>query len=487
VSAEYETQDEVVDETPGQDQTTLQPTSEEEGVLGASVRYSSRQLGRARDLLSRIDAARRAARFYPAAHPWSEETVSELFDAIRALHREGVDVQLTFYQGEVLMGDQLLPEESVLFDGLARDISASGGRSFLLKRGLTPIEVRAFVGCLAAGEDEIRRRGGLSKMLEAEGAENIRVSAVEMLGDDVMLGSSPSDAYADAITLMHEIDRRESAGRVPDVRRTTNVVRSLVDNVLTDRAAILRLTGLHDFDQYTFYHSANVGVLSVAIGSMISQDHRFLSILGVAGLLHDVGKLALSSEIINKPGSLTPEEWAAMRAHPVIGAQMVASMPGIDKAAVVAVLEHHQRFDGSGYPKPFGNQRQHLVSRIIALADGYDAMTSRRSYSAARQHDQAFSIITSSMGTSFDPSLVQLLIKMLGVYPPRSIVRLSDGAIGIVIEASENAERPTVRVVTDSQELFITPYDVNLEERLELSVTGSVDPRLTNIVIDDYI
>lgn len=473
--------------TPEVDETVLEPTADEEGVLGTSVRYSSRQLMRTRDLLSRIDAARRAARFYPPAHPLSQETVSDLFDALRALHRDEVDVQLTFYQGEVLMGDQLLPEESVLFDGLARDISASGGRTFLFKRGLTPIEVRSFIGCLAAGEDEIRKRGGLAEMLSAEGVANIRVSAVGMLGDDVALESGPSDAYTDAITLVHEIDRKEFAGGVPDVRRTNRVVRSLVDNVLTDRAAILRLTGLHDFDQYTFYHSANVGVLSVAIGSMISQDHRFLSILGVAGLLHDVGKLALSSEIINKPGALSPDEWAAMRAHPVIGAQMVAAMPGIDKAAVVAVLEHHQRFDGTGYPKPLGSQRQHLVSRIIALADAYDAMTSRRSYSAARQHDQALSIITSSMGTSFDPALVQLLIKMLGVYPPRSIVRLSDGALGIVIEASESAERPTVRVVADSQELFITPYDVNLEEHSELSVTGSVDPRLTNIVIDDYI
>lgn len=460
---------------------------EGDSAIEGVIRYSNRQLQRTRELLSRLDAARRAARFYPPVHPVSQETVSDLYDTIRAFHREETEVQLTFFGGEVLMGEQLMPEESVLFDGLARDIASAGGRSLIFLRGLTPLELRAFVACLAANNEEVVQRGGLVAMLREEGIEHARVVAVGMIGDDVEVIEDTSEAYTEAITLVHEIDRQEITGRGPDARRTTKVVRSLVDNVLSDRAAMLRLTGLHEYDQYTFYHSANVGVLCVALGSMISHDHRFLSILGVAGLLHDVGKLALPNEIVNKPGALTPEEWAEMRAHPVIGAQMVAAMPGIDKAAVVAVLEHHQRFDGTGYPHPIVKGRQHLASRIIALADAYDAMTSRRSYSAARMHDQALSIITSSVGTSFDPTLVQLLIKMLGVYPPRSVLRLSDGRLAIVVEAGENPERPVVRIVAEPDGTFIEPYDVALEERRDLEVRGPVDPRLTNIVVDDYI
>lgn len=453
----------------------------------STVRYSNRQLQRARELLTRLDAARRAARFYPQAHPVSQETVAGLFDAIRVYHREDVDVVLTFVDGEVLLGEQILPEESVLFDGLIRDIASAGGVTVQFLRGLNPTDVHVFVRCITENGEAIASRGGLARMLEEAGAGHVRVEAVSVVGDQYA-DDSAAGVYADAVTLVHEVDRQVFTGWAPDARKTTRVVRSLVDNVLLDRSAMLRLTGLHEYDQYTFYHSANVAVLAVALGSMISQEHRFLSILGVAGLLHDIGKLALPKEIVNKPGALTLDEWAEMKAHPVIGAQMVASMRGIDKAAVVAVLEHHQRYDGSGYPGQLLERPQHLASRIIALADAYDAMTSRRSYSAARMNDRALSIIASSAGTSFDPVLVRLLARMLGVYPPRSVVRLSDDRLAIVLSpGANNAEEPVVRVVADPDAWLIEPYDLELEDTHDITVRETVDPRLLNIEVDDYV
>jgi putative nucleotidyltransferase with HDIG domain len=258
--------------------------------------------------------------------------------------------------------------------------------------------------------------------------------------------------------------------------------------VLTNRYAMLQLTGLKNYDEYTYYHSANVAILSLALGSAVTNDYRFLSSLGVGALLHDIGKLSVDLDILNKPGALTPDEWALMRRHPVSGAQMVSQLRGVDKSAVVVILEHHMRFDGSGYPSREPARPQHLASRIVAVADSYDAMTSRRSYSAARVQDEAMATLASSAGSSLDPSLVRLFVRLLGVYPPRSVVRLSDGSIAIVLQPSPvDPVRPVIRRIASGDGDLIEPADLDLSERPELSVRGCIDPRLVNVEVEDFL
>ncbi len=266
------------------------------------------------------------------------------------------------------------------------------------------------------------------------------------------------------------------------------VTKSLVDNVLSSRDAMLQMTALKNHTEYTYYHSANVAILSVSLASTISRDPRFLSSLGSGALLHDIGKLEVGLDIIEKPGRLDADEWEKMRQHPLLGAQMAAQMPGVDSAVLVPILEHHMAWDGSGYPSRTPRRKQHLSSRIVAVADSYDAMTSKRSYSAARVQDQAMKLIVDSSGTSLDPALVKLFLRMMGAYPPRSVVLLSDGSVAIVVAPSEqDAYRPTVRILTDPSGKFITPADVALTERPGLTITGLIDSRRLNIDIDDYL
>jgi HD-GYP domain-containing protein (c-di-GMP phosphodiesterase class II) len=145
-------------------------------------------------------------------------------------------------------------------------------------------------------------------------------------------------------------------------------------------------------------------------------------------------------------------------------------------------------WDGSGYPSRTPRRKQHLASRIVAVADSYDAMTSKRSYSAARVQDKAMLLMVEAAGTSLDPALVKLFVRMMGAYPPRSVVLLNDGAMALVIApCAEDPYRPVVRVLTDSSGKFITPTDVYLVERPTLSVMGLIDPRKLNIDIDDYL
>jgi len=258
--------------------------------------------------------------------------------------------------------------------------------------------------------------------------------------------------------------------------------------VLGNRHAMLQLSGLKDYDEYTYYHSANVAVLALALGSAITSDYRFLSSLATGALLHDIGKLTVDTDIINKPGVLAPDEWAAMRRHPITGAQMVSRLPGMDRSAVVIVFEHHMHYDGTGYPTRSVARRQHLASRIVAVADAYDAMTSRRSYSAARVQDEAVAMLARCAGSSLDPALVRTFIRVVGVYPPRSVVRLDSGEMAIVLEpGTSDPSRPLIRVIAEPGGTFADPYDVDLASSSGLAIHSCVDPRLLNIEVDDYV
>ena len=457
----------------------------------ASVIFSSAQVHRARELLTRLYALRRSARFYPVGHPVVDDAITELLESIQAYHAEGTDVPLVFYEGEMLLGEQLMPEESMLFDQLIRDMTGMGVGSLTFARGLTRMELEQASTLLAAEPAEVLAAGGAVEVAASLAVPHVSVGAVR-----VSLRSAPTEgdgeaareAYGGAVDLMRELERVIRTNQVAGVGQIRGVVRSLVDNVLTNRQAMLELTGLKNYDEYTFYHSVNVAILSLALGSAVTNDARFLSSLGVGALLHDIGKVAIDLEILNKPGTLSPEEWARVRMHPVYGAQVAARMPGLDKAAIVTILEHHMRHDLTGYPRRTPERTQHVASRMVAIADAYDAMTSRRSYSAARLQDEAMSMLAKNSGTAFDPALVRVFIGTMGVYPPRSVVRFDSGETGVVIGPSPGDPlRPVVRIISGADGAMVEPFDIDLSHEPSRAIERCLDPEGLNIDIDEYV
>ncbi|MDZ4168355.1 MAG: HD-GYP domain-containing protein [Coriobacteriia bacterium] len=460
--------------------------------VGAAAHYSAKQVGRVRELIARLYAIRRAKRFYPLDHPAVVEGIDLLAHAIAGYHDEGVDVQLSFFDGEILLGEQLLTEESVAFDQLVRDLTSIGVGSIVFRRGFAPSELSESMTVIAADSAEIAEMGGIEAAISALQPSRVVIGTVKAVERTDRSGAATDEdaraAYSGAVSLLREVDRLMRVNRHMPASKVKGVVRSLVDNVISNRYAMLQLTGLKNYDEYTFYHSANVAILSLALGSMVTQDYRFLSSLGAGALLHDLGKLSVDLEILNKPGVLTPDEWSNVREHPVRGAQMVSMLPGVDKSAVVVILEHHMRFDGTGYPQRTPIRPQHLSSRIVAVADSYDAMTSQRSYSAARVQDEAMSLLAKGAGSALDPVLVRLFIKLMGVYPVGSVVRLSHGQVGIVIAPSDSDPvRPVVRVIASEDGEMIDPMDVDLAISTEISVRGCIDPRLLNIDVEAYL
>lgn len=456
-----------------------------------STRYNYEQMYRARELLARIHAVRRAARFYSFEHPAVHAAVESLDAVLRDYHKENVDVDLVFLDGEVLLGEQLHTEASVIFDQLVREIMGAGIGSIAFRRGMTQAELTRAMQIISADAGEIEQAGGVEAMAAKAQLPNIEIGLVgvieigqerEELSEDVRI------AFGNAVSVIKEIQNSLSGAGPMQARHVTGVTKSLVDNVLSNRDAMLQMTSLKSHSEYTYYHSANVAILSVSLGSTISRDPHFLSSLGSGALLHDIGKLKVGLDIIEKPGRLNDAEWEEVRNHPLYGAQMAAQMHGVDSSVLVPILEHHMAWDGSGYPSRTPRRKQHLASRIVAVADSYDAMTSRRSYSAARVQDRAMKLMVDAAGTSLDPALVMLFVRMMGAYPPRSVVSLSDGSFAIVIAPSEKDPfRPSVRVLTDVAGKFITPTDLLLTERPDLEINGLIEPSKLNIDIDDYL
>lgn len=463
----------------------------------SSVVYSARQVKRVREVLARLSGARRAIRFYPMAHPAVRESLAALMSLIGQYHSEGVDLQVTFFENELLLGEQLLPEESILFDQLIRDMGELGLGTVTFLRGLTTDELERALPILAGDGGDVPVLGGLDRVAAEANIPHVLLSSVTTVerGDQLTRSTDDREAaqasYVGALDLLRELDRLIKRNRMVSAEHVRGVVRSMVDNVLENRYAMLELSGLKDYDEYTFYHSVNVAILALALGTMVSTDRRFLSSLGVGALMHDIGKMTVDIAVLNKPTSLTSDEWSQVRMHPVYGAEAAALLPGLDKAAVPVILEHHMRYDLDGYPPRSPKRTQHIASRIVAVADAYDAMTSRRSYSAARLQDESMEVLLTNAGTSFDPVLVRLFVRMLGIYPPRSVVRLSSGEVGVVVKPhGEDVTSPTVRVFADPDGTFIDPVDIDLSDAVAAAgrhIDGCLDAAGLNVDVDDYL
>jgi HD-GYP domain-containing protein (c-di-GMP phosphodiesterase class II) len=456
----------------------------------AAIHYSMQQGMRAREVLKRIQALRRAVGFYPLAHPSVSDNAVALARALGTFHNEGVEVQLAFYSGDILLGGQLLAAESVEFDQLLQELNAVGVGSLVFAPGVDADELLRAAVVLGAEPSEAEAAGGMAAMVREAGVPHVHVGRVffaEEVGD-YEEGTLVKNAVATAVDVVKDIDDSIERGHGLNADRIRGAVSSLVQAVLSDCDSMLQLATLRNYDEYASYHSVNVAVLSLALASMLTEDAQFLSALATGAMMLDVGRAAVGKEIVDKAGELTADEWEAMKRHSVLGAEMVATMPGIGKAGLVIVLEHHMRYDGAGYPARVTERRQNLASRIVAVADCYDAMTSRRSYSAPRAQDEAMNRLVADAGSALDPTIVRLFVDMMGMYPPRTVVRLTTGQIAIVLHPTAGAPfKPTVRMIAAPNGQLIDAVDILLAERDDLGVESTLDPELLKIQIDDFI
>lgn len=244
------------------------------------------------------------------------------------------------------------------------------------------------------------------------------------------------------------------------------VVHSIVEEIIENRNIMVNMIDLKSYDNYTYFHSVNVGVLSIVLGVALEMNQSALYKLGLGALLHDIGKVFIDTKIIDKEGPLTPDEFAEVKKHPGLGYDYLRKVNfGFPASSLNCVFQHHERVDGSGYPKGLVGKQISRFSRIVSVADVYDAMTSDRPYRTAMMPSEVMEYLMGGAGTLFDPEVVFLFTRKVAAFPLGTCVLLSNGMTAIVIENFEDCcLRPKVKILNDSADP--TYYDLKNDRSL---------------------
>lgn len=303
--------------------------------------------------------------------------------------------------------------------------------------------------------------------------------------------------YVKAVDVVKDCGNKISANQAFQTRKAKRVVYNLVDLCLDEEFSFMGLSNIKNYDEYTFNHSVNVCIIAIEFGKNLGLSKKQIGELGVAALFHDYGKLAIPREILNKPGRFEPSEWEVMKSHPLKAVKTLLSTKGfeeLDIKKMIAAFEHHRNYDCTGYPQTGIKKSLNFYSKVVAIADAYDAMTTNRVYQRALLPTAALQILLEHSGTKFDPILVKAFINTVGLYPVGTVVRLQSKEIAIVTHPNADPAKlaqPRIRVIStadgkffnDGAEIDLSEEDVDTSRSIEMVVR----PEDYNINVTHYL
>ena len=342
---------------------------------------------------------------YPPEHPRIQDALERVLGLLREATARGSAVSIfavderLIHQGTPLSGVEGAQR------GLFRTLKAAGFDRLTLRRGVSRAELLAFVAALA---EAVRRSDGEAKDF-VRPSRNIRLSALQGLDekslDPGFLGEEIDtlrDVWTDILE-RHDLNLDAIEG----------IVVALAKTVEENLGAMIPMAALKSHDRYTATHITNVSLLAMALAEAIELPEPLVHDVGIAALLHDVGKLEVPPEILNKPDRLGPGELERMKRHPEDGARLLLATPAVPELAVIVAYEHHVRFDGGGYPSLPRGWRQSLASAITQVADIYDALRTDRPYRTGLDRDTIMAMMTADAGAHFEPALLAAFFEVV--------------------------------------------------------------------------
>ena len=277
-------------------------------------------------------------------------------------------------------------------------------------------------------------------------------------------------------------------GQQVEMEQVTPVVDKMAESVLNNQNALLGLSRIRNMDTYTFEHSVNIGVLMMSFTKSRGMPTEVIHEVGVGGLLHDIGKALTPTEILNKAGKLTDEEFVIMRKHVVDSRIILEKTPGISQNALDVAALHHEKFDGSGYPDGKKGDEISIIGQMSAIVDVYDALTADRCYHKGQDPSIVLKRMLSWTGSHFNPQLMHEFIQCVGIYPPATLVMLSNSYLAVVIENNLNLLLPRVIAILNTKtNETIEPKLVDLSKQNKLKVISSESEHKWNIEPQKYL
>ena len=430
-----------------------------------STETELRQTGR--DFLMAFHTALRSLAIYPLENEQAQKSLDALTTAAAiVIDRESeLEVQLAgqllFVNSTRLRLDQI---HYASLSNVLNTLRRLGVGLLNAREGVDRQEWQVFVSTLLsfagrdASADLLAELKG--KMVQANLAHIGVGPPMEGVGEEVQDEELAKDAakrtYERSVAITSELAESARMGRSASVKEVKRAVQGIVDQVLDNELALIGLTTIRDYDDYTFTHSVNVCIFSVSIGRRLKLSKDQLYDLGMAAFLHDIGKARIPKEVLGKTSKLTEEEWRMMRRHPTLGAITLFGFRGygeIPYRSMISAYEHHMKTDLTGYPRVFRARELCIVTKIIMVADAFDAATSRRVYrtgSPLLPHEVLQELMDEHARIGLDVAIVKALINLLGIYPVGSCVILDTHEVAIVHGVNPDPsqiQRPLIRLL----------------------------------------
>ena len=437
--------------------------------------------------------------FYPTSHPAIRQPLLELVTTIAAALTRSPSLSWWVIDGAMFFEEQLIIAPTVAITDLINRMTEKNVGRITLSAGLTFDELQQFVYLFSLKNSTIVEICSGLNQIQAEHVRLFRldedafkerpeaVPEAELEAEYDGLGT-----YGNALNAIRGICRDIEEGRIPSSAPVIRVVDRMVTITLKDPSTLLGLSMIKDYDNYTFNHCVNVGVLAMALGATLGCDAQTIKDLGIAGQLHDIGKTLIPKKILNKPGKLSSTEFDEMKRHSELGAKIIGEMEGLTSQIAQVVLGHHLYFNRNGYPDWARSLPANHMIDIIAVADTYDAITTLRVYQHPITPRAALGELQKLVGTFLDGRLVTRFVEMMGKYPVGTLVRLDTNEVAMVYRPNlQDEETPLVRILfaADGSRLA-TPREVSLIEpdgSRYASIVAVIDPLLKNVDVGSYV
>ncbi len=410
---------------------------------------------------------------YGGEHALTKQAVEKLYAKLSQVLENRREVTIGIIGTEIAFEKEPLYDVSRYAANLIAHYKELSIEKISFESGVTLEECTAFVRLCASPAQTILQSGGIEKAAGELGVMRVVFGKIGYASKEEK-GEGHDDAlqlarggYQNGLSFLQEAFQDIQNNRPINVKAARVFASGIISNLMKNKYSLLILTSTKSHDEYTFVHAINVSIFTLVQAESLGIRHDLLSDIGVAGLLHDTGKLVLSGEILRKKGKLDPKEFEMVRSHPVDGARLLVQTPDTHPLSSLGAFEHHLRYSQKGYPERLFGGAPNLVSYLIAIADVYDALRSKRAYHEEMAPEVTFDEMQKMSGEYFHPELLENFFHVIGMYPPGTLVELTDKRVGMVVrESALDIRRPQVEILYDSNsEKVAQNYIVNLMEK----------------------
>lgn len=444
----------------------------------------------AEQVIKSFTSISKGANMYPPSHPAVTTPLNSVSDSIRKLHAESPTIKFGIVNGMLFFADYVFYDETSAVAQLIKTLTEKEVAEISIETDFKNEELFETLKIFSMPTSKTKEFDVRAMMIE-KGVSKITVKYDD---EEETIEERAKKTYYEALDVVTSSFNDVRMGRIPKAEATKKAAKDIVEIVFADHNAMLCLTMIKAYDDYTFNHSVNVSILAIAIAKSLGYDEGMINEIGSAGLLHDIGKTLTEKQIILKPGRLTEEEYGVIKKHPEKGYDILSQMDGINKNTMDIVLQHHVHYDRKGYPKIDPTIELNQYTTLITTADTYDAITTFRPYQRAVTPKEAIDIMLRFDGKYFEKHILTKFVETLGLFPTGSFARLDSNEIALVTKQNpDDISTPIVKIVIDSSgNKLDEAIEADLSEtdgsgNRKRSIVSAVDPTFMGLSVEDYV